>query len=327
MRAENEPPVSSHGATRVLIPAHFENDLTELALQCGVELIPYDEDGQLTRNGAGARALFRWWLSADQGDCLIREYPLEWIHTGSAGVDHILTPAFRERTIVLTNSAGVHAPSIAEWVVAMILASEKQLREMFHHQRERRWEKVERNELAGKRILIVGGGRIATEIATRLRPFGVTVTALRRNPVPAVAFDSVLPVSDLYRAAKTSDWLVIAVPLTEETRGLIGRDVFEALPPQARLINVARGEVVDETAMLDALRRGRLAGAVLDVFDEEPLPSDHPFWTMESVVVLPHTTWRSPLVRARQVALFSRNLRSFARGEPLENVVDPARGY
>lgn len=320
----------SHADTaenRVLVPAHFVEALRTALRDYQVELVPYDAEGQLLADGTNARAMFRWWLSAEQGDRFIRDYPLEWIHTGSAGVDHILTPAFMERSILLTNSAGVHAPSIAEWVVGAILASTKGLREVFDRQRERAWEKVEREELTGKRALIVGAGRIATEIATRLRPFGVTVTVLRKNPAPSEAFDEVLPITDLREASRRADWLIIAVPLTPETRGMIDSEVFNALEPSAQLINVARGEVVDEAALLEALRTGRLGGAILDVFEQEPLPPDHPFWSMEQVIVLPHTTWRSPLVRERQLALFGRNLGHFIRDEPLENVVDPGLGY
>lgn len=311
---------------RALIPAHFAEALGPVAEECGVRLLPYDATGQV-ESDEKASVLFRWWLTEEQAAGFMNDHPLEWIHTGSAGVDHILTPELLERKIVLTNSAGVHAPSIAEWVVGMMLAEEKNFREIRRNQRERRWEKVERDELAGKRVLIIGAGRIAREIAVRLSPFGVKIIALARTARSDPAFHRIIDVSQLRNAAVMADWLIAAVPLTGETRGIVDSAVLHAMQPSARVVNVSRGEIIDEEALLEALRTGKIAGAVLDVFNEEPLPQEHPFWEMEGVVVLPHTTWRSPLVRGRQIALFSDNLRRFVQGEPLVNVVDTRRGY
>ena len=310
----------------VLVPAHFADFLRPVASECGVALLPYDASGITQADGA-ASALFRWWLSEDQAERLMNAHPLEWIHTGSAGVDHILTPRFLERSIVLTNSAGVHAPSIAEWVVGMMLAEEKRFREVYRNQRDRVWEKVERDELSGKRVLLIGAGRIAREIAARLAPFEMTITAVARTAREDTAFNRVTTAGELRSEAASSDWLIAAVPLTSDTRGIVSADVIAAMKSTARFVNVSRGEIVDEVALLESLLDRRTAGAVLDVFEEEPLPPDHPFWTMENVVVLPHTTWRSPLVRGRQLELFSDNLRRFVRGEPLFNVVDTRRGY
>ncbi|HEY5611248.1 MAG TPA: D-2-hydroxyacid dehydrogenase [Thermoanaerobaculia bacterium] len=315
----------AHG---ILIPAHFHADLQPFAEKLGAWLVPYDKDGVPQSDSTDSVALFRWWISREQGDRLIEQHPrLRWIHTGSAGIDQILTPAFLASSIVLTNSAGVHAVSIAEWVVSAILAVEKDLVRMFEQQHARVWEKVERSELGEKRVVVLGAGRIAQEIAVRLRPFGVHLTAIRRHRRENDLFDDTRPVAELGEAVRSCSWLVIAVPLTEETRNLVDARVIGSMPQKGRIVNVARGEIVDQEALLAAILEGRIAGAVLDVFREEPLPSDHPFWSMPNVFVLPHTTWRSPQVRQKQIALFAENLQRFVRGEPMLNVVDRKSGY
>ncbi|MCM2317392.1 MAG: D-2-hydroxyacid dehydrogenase [Thermoanaerobaculia bacterium] len=313
---------------KALVPAHFVDELREPARAIGATLIGYDQHAVPAEPCRDAVALFRWWLSSEAGDRLVREHPaLRWVHTGSAGVDHILTPSFRASGITLTNSAGVHAPSIAEWVVALILAEAKGLDAIFGQQREHVWKATRSEEIGGRHALILGGGQIAREIASRLRAMGVRVTAVTRSGLPSGDFDAVAGVASLRSLCGSADWLILAAPLTEETRGIISAGMIAALPSRARIVNVARGELVDERAMLEALTERRIAGAILDVFEQEPLPADHPFWAMDSVRVLPHTTWRSEQVHARQLALFLDNLGRYVRGEPLRNIVDPTRGY
>lgn len=292
-----------------------------------VELVPYDTNGVPLRDASGAVALFRWWLSTERGDQLIDEYPLRWIHSGSAGVDHILTDAFRNRSITLTNSSGVHAPSIAEWVVLTMLFFEKDLGTMLRQQRERVWEKVERPELSTRTVGIIGAGAIATEIAKRLKSFGPRLLSIRRSAKEHPLFDEVIPVAQLKEAASRVDWLIVAVPLSAETRHLVDRDVLASMKPEGRIINVARGEIVEEPALIEALRDRRIGGAIIDVVESEPPAGDHPFWDLPNVLLLPHTTWRSPEVKTRQLELFVDNLQRFVRGDSLRNVVDVARGY
>lgn len=313
---------------KALVPRHFLEELQSTARELGVILLPYDRDGKPQGDSRGAQILYRWWISTEQGDRVLASHPeLQWIHSGSAGVDHILTPAFLASRITLTNSSGVHAESIAEWTVAGILALEKDLRLIFRQQEAREWEKVERAQLTGKRVVVLGAGHLGSEIAKRLRPFGVRLIGVRRSGRNVPEFDETHPVDRLLEVCRTADWLIVAAALTEKTRGLVSQRVLEALPPAARLVNVARGEIVDESAMVDALVKGRLAGAVLDVFSTEPLPADHPLWSMPQVIILPHTTWRSPQVREKQLALFKENLRRFVKGEQLLNVVNVSAGY
>lgn len=313
---------------KVLVPAHFVDELRDPAFAIGATLVGYDQNAVPAEPCRDAVVLFRWWLSSEAGDRIVREHPaLRWVHTGSAGVDHILTPSFRASGITLTNSAGVHAPSIAEWVVALILAEAKGLEAIFSQQREHVWKVTRSEEIAGRHALILGGGHIAREIASRLRAMGVRVTSVTRSGLPNEEFDAVVNVSALGSLCGEADWLILAAPLTSDTRGIISAEVIAALPARARLVNVARGELVDEGALRGALEARRIAGAILDVFEHEPLPADHPFWAMDNVRVLPHTTWRSEQVHTRQIALFLDNLGRFSRGVPLRNVVDPARGY
>lgn len=314
-------------SVRVLVPSHFLGDLSETAAKLGVTLVPYDQHGAPGGDSAGSVALFRWWLTPAEGDHLVEAHPLEWIHSGSAGIDHILTPTFMKSGIALTNSAGVHASSIAEWVIASMLYQVKDLARMVEQQHERRWEKIERPELSGQRAVFLGGGHIAREIALRLRPFGVGSVVIRRTIGNDPAFDRSLMMEEGLGDLAAADWLLVTLPLTGETRNLVDRDLLARLPAGARIVNVSRGEVIVEEALLAALRERRLAGAILDVFREEPLPASHPFWSMPEVLLLPHTTWRSPQVRQKQIELFAGNLRRFVRKEPLVNVVDRERGY
>ncbi|MGH9457725.1 MAG: D-2-hydroxyacid dehydrogenase [Thermoanaerobaculia bacterium] len=311
---------------RILVPGHFRADLERALADLGPDLVGYDEAGAPEAGSAGTVALFRWWLTTEQGERLLEDHPsIRWVHSGSAGVDHILTPRLREREIVLTTSAGVHAPSIAEWVVAAMLAAMKNLPDMARRQRERRFEKVARPELTGQTVVFFGAGHIATAIAERLAPFGVRMRAVRRSGERHAVIREIAPA--LAPACRDADWLIVAAPLTPDTARAVDAEVLAALPSSARLINVSRGELVDEPALVDTLRDGRIAGAILDVFAEEPLPAGHPFWAMENVLVLPHTTWRSPNVRQRQIDLFAENVRRFADGRELLNVVDLERGY
>lgn len=314
--------------TKLLVPSHFASPLRNLTEGLPVTIVGYDKDGNPEDDSTGTEVFFRWWLRVATGDRIIRDHPaLRWIHTGSAGVDHILTPTFLESRIVLTNSSGVHAASIAEWAVTAILALEKALPLLLEQQRGHVWETHERNELSGRRAIILGAGHIAREIAARLRGFGVLVEAVSRSATPSRHFDAVFSSTELAGRLHGASWLFVTLPLTAETRGLVDARLLSELSRDAVVVNVARGEIVDETALLAALVEGRLGGAVLDVFTNEPLPPDHPLWDAPRCIVLPHTTWRSPQVRTKQLDLFVRNLRNFLSDAPMENVVDTARGY
>ncbi len=255
---------------------------------------------------------------------------LRWIHSRAAGIERLLFPALVESDVPLTNGKGVFSPSLAEFVIGAVLFFAKDFRRLVVNQAAGKWEEFAPETIEGRTLGIVGYGDIGKATAARARPLGMRVLALRRRPGESRAdplVDEVLPAEALPALLQRSDYVVVATPLTAETRHLLGRAELSHLKPSAVVINVGRGAVIDEPALVDALRQGRLKGAALDVFEEEPLPAGHPLWRMENVLVSPHCadqtkTWLRDASRA-----FLENLERFRRGEPLRNLVDKARGY
>lgn len=316
---------------KLLLPDHLIEQLREsvcrIAPDC--EIVPIGPEGEITQSLEGADVLFlRWGLSPETTRRLITQVPnLRWVHTISAGVDHLLFPELRESDTILTNASGVFNVPIAETVMAYILAVVKRLPEFWVRQRERRWEKLPLRELRDLTVGIVGLGDIGAEVARLCRAFGMRVLGLRRRPAPRDVADEVMPPDRLHDLLARSDFVVIAVPLTAETRGMIGRAELAAMKPDAWLINISRGAIVDEEALIEALREGRIGGACLDVFVQEPLPPDSPLWDMPNVIITPHNSWSSPHIEEREIDLFLENLRRYVAGEPLLNVVDKQAGY
>ena len=259
---------------------------------------------------------------------------LRWIHTGTAGVASLLHPELVRSSIVLTNSAGIHAAPIAETVIGMMLHFARGLDHAVRAQQHGEWrpDVYERRdsgvrELSDATLGIVGYGGIGREIARRARAFGMRVAALRRTPAPDDISEMVTGDDALGRLLEMSDVIVLSVPATAETRGMIGRSELSRMRRNAVLINVARGSVVDEAALLDALRSGHLRGAALDVFETEPLPADSPFWQLPNVLITPHVSATSTRFWEREAGLILENVRRYRGGEDLINVVDPAAGY
>lgn len=270
-------------------------------------------------------------------DELGRASRVRWLSSVAAGLDEIVTPALLARGVVVTNASGVHGPNIAEHVLAMILMFTRGLPRLYRAQLARRWERNLKSrsdgpgELTGKTLLIVGLGRIGEAIAARARPFGVRVVALKHDPSTrhdaGVAVDELLGMDALDEALGRADHVCLTVPLTRATRHLIDRRRLARLGAGAFLYNVSRGAVIDEAALIDALRAGKLGGAGLDVFEEEPLPETSPLWDLDNVILTPHVAGVTPLYYQRTAALFADNLDRFLAGEPLANRYDPARGY
>lgn len=263
------------------------------------------------------------------------EGTLRWAHSGSAGVGGALYPEMVRSDIVLTNSAGIHAEPIADTVLAMVLHFARGLDFAVRAQAERRWCKEcfesadapvrEADELT---VGILGLGGIGRAVARRSAALGMRVLAARRRESPAPAGVELLHGEGaLDRLLERSDVLVVTVPETAATRGMIGRRELALLPRGAVVVNVARGRVLDEEALVDALRRGRLRGAGLDVFVREPLPPDSPLWGLPNVLVTPHVSGTSHRFWRREADLIVDNLRRYVAGEPLRNVVDKAQGY
>jgi phosphoglycerate dehydrogenase-like enzyme len=270
---------------------------------------------------------------------LARTAALRWIHTGAAGVASLLHPELREHGITLTNSAGIHGPAMAETALGMMLHFARGLDYAAAAQRRGDWDTApfERTdsgirELAGATLGIIGYGGIGRELGARASALGMRVLALRRRGAAAAADAGGEPVmlageDALPRLLTNSDFVVVAVPSTPATRGMIGAEQLGLLRRDAVLINIARGDVIDEAALLDTLRARRIRGAALDVFTTEPLPASSPFWQLDNVLITPHVSGTTPRFWEREAALIEENLARYLRGEPLRNVVDLDAGY
>ncbi len=262
-------------------------------------------------------------------DVVQRAARLRWIHSTAAGVDQLLYPEVTERGILLTGSSGIHATSISEHVLALALAHSRRLPQAIRHQVARRWDRSSTIgwELAGQTMGILGLGAIGQALAARAAALGMRVIGTKRTPGVLPGVERVFGPDGLDEVLAASDVLVIILPLTEQTRGLIGARELALMKPSAFLINVARGAIVQEEALIAALSAGALAGAGLDVFEREPLPQDSPLFGMEQVIMTPHVSGAMPGYYDRVIPLFCENVRRYRAGEPLLNVVDFARGY
>jgi phosphoglycerate dehydrogenase-like enzyme len=278
---------------------------------------------------AAADALFTWGKPHEPVDEILHRAPrLRWVHSTGAGIEHLLVPELLHRPIVLTNSRGLYADSIAEYALAVMLAHAKRLPETLAAQRERRWSPGPTRDLAGTTLVVVGLGSIGASLARRARAFGMRVVGVRRGGRPAASLaDRVYGVGDLASALKEADYLAICCPETPETRGMIGAKELALLPEGAFLVNVARGAILDEAAVIAALRAGRLGGAALDAFEVEPLPTSSPLWTLPGVIVSPHHSGTAIGWERRTIDLFLDNAARFLEGRRLRNVVDKRRGY
>lgn len=253
---------------------------------------------------------------------------LRWIHSTAAGVDQLLHPEVLEREIVVTSSSGIHQP-LVEHVFALMLALTRRVHVAIRNQVRGRWERREAvgDEIRGKTLGILGLGTIGMEIAEKARVFGMRVIGTKRTPVPLPHVDRVYPPGELREVLRDSDVLVIALPLTADTRHLIGERELRAMKRSALLINIGRGPIVDEAALVRALQEGWIGGAGLDVFEREPLPADSPLWGMEHVIVTPHVSGAWPGYLDAAVPLLCDNLRRYLDGAELRNLVDKGRGY
>jgi phosphoglycerate dehydrogenase-like enzyme len=257
---------------------------------------------------------------------------LMWYHHWYAGVDWLERyPGIREGGATVTNVSGVHAISVTEHVLAMMLAFARNLHLNIRAQERREWRKETMKglfELAGRRVLVVGLGVIGAHFARAAKSLGMEVTGIRRHPDRASdAADRVYGPERLHEELGRADFVVVILPATLETRKLFSAREFGAMREGSYFINVGRGSIVDEPAMVQALRSGRISGAGLDVFETEPLPADSPLWGMEQVIITPHTGGFTPEYFRRSWEIFSENLARYVEGRPLLNVVDKKAGY
>ncbi len=254
---------------------------------------------------------------------------LKWVQVIAAGVERMADGGLLKRGFQVTNIKGLSAPAIAEWVLGTMVMLEKGLHTSVRDQVEHRWGRHFVGELAGKTVGIAGMGAIGRETARRARVFGMRVVATRRNIDGASDpdCDELLHHGALDRLLEQSDYVVLCVPLTPETHHLVGEAQFRKMKPSAKIINVARGPVIDQEALILALREGWIAGAALDVTDPEPLPPESELWDIPSVIITPHISGSIDNYVGRANEVFTGNLRRYLAGKPLRNLVDPDLGY
>ena len=280
-------------------------------------------EAEVIFNWSGSLALFR--------DVFLQCPHLRWVHSRSVGLERTLFPELVAGNVTLTNGTGVFSPSLGEFALAAILYFAKDFRRMIRNQMAGAWEAFDVEMVSGTTLGVVGFGDIGRAAASRARALGMKVLGLKRHvsaadkPDPLV--DRMYAVGQLKEMLPLCDYVLIATPLTGETRGLVGQAELDAMKKTAVVINVGRGPVINESALIRALSERRIRGAALDVFDEEPLPADHPFYKLENVLLSPHCADHTPDWLDNSMRFFIEQFKRFLNGERLLNIVDKRLGY
>jgi phosphoglycerate dehydrogenase-like enzyme len=286
----------------------------------GVEIIAGDNADSLRDSASSADAVLLAPRSVPALTDLWRDLAkARWIHTLSAGVESLPFDLLRRSSIIVTNSRGIYADALGEFAVAAMLWFAKDLRRLIRQQAEHLWKPYPVERLEGATVGVIGYGGIGRAVARRAEALDMRVLPVRRR--------TELGDPSIDEVVAESDYLVVATPLTPATFRLISRERIGRMKPNSVLINVSRGAVIDEAALVDALRAKRIRGAALDVFEKEPLPPDHVLWTLDNVLIAPHSADYTADSHLRAMAFFVENLKRFQRGEPLENVVDKDEQY
>ncbi|MCQ6559562.1 D-2-hydroxyacid dehydrogenase [Paenibacillus mendelii] len=269
------------------------------------------------------------WNSAVKEAAMLPKAKLKWVQNWGAGVERLPLTELAGRGIEVTNATGVHPNPISETIFAMLLAFTRELHVSVRNQQNREWVRHgELRELHGSTIGILGVGAIGLETAKLAKAFGMTVLGVRRSGQPGANVDRMYVTEELPELLRQCDFVVSCLPHTEETVHLIGREAFSTMKSSAYYINIGRGTTTNTEALVDALRSGAIAGAGLDVFEQEPLPSEHPLWSMDNVIITPHNAGSTPKYMERLTDIFTSNLKQYVQGHPLGvNVVKPEAGY
>jgi len=254
---------------------------------------------------------------------------IRWVHSRSAGLDRVLFPELVDSAVALTNGSGVFSPSLGEFALAAILYFAKDFRRMLRNQEASRWEQFDVEEIAGQTVGIVGYGDIGRAVACRAHAMGMKVLALKRHPPgsPDPLIDRFYASSELHAMLAACDFVVVSAPLTQETHHMIADAAFAAMKPSAVVINIGRGPVIDQAALVRALTEKKIKGAALDVFEQEPIPAGDAIWKLENVFVSPHCADHTKDWLDQAMRFFLKQYECFASGQPLKNVVDKHLGY
>jgi len=264
-------------------------------------------------------------FSPPMADHVVRDAKkLKWIQALGTGVDNIVDLPSLDPEVVVTNIRGIHGAPVSEATIAFMLSLARDMPRSVHAQDRCDWERWPSQLLAGKTVGILGVGLIAEYLAPICKAFGMTTVGITGNPRPTPGFDRMVKRDDLAAVVPEFDFLVVLIPMSEETRNIIGEKVLKAMKPTAYLVNVARGGVVDEPALIKALEAGEIAGAGLDVFSEEPLPADNPLWKTKNVTVFPHLGGYSEGYENRAMPTIERNMRCFL-GNELKSMINIVR--
>ncbi len=316
------PSSASGDGSRKLVVAYADTMPVSLVDLAGdrfptVTFVPVN-DSKIPEEASEATVLFRArWRGPALAKVVAALPRLSWLHSASAGLDQVLIPEVVARGLTVTRTARARAAPIAEFVLATTLALVKKIPELLAAQQARRWQRPFPGTLAGATVGIVGAGAIGRATAQRFRAFGTRVIGTKASPTELPEFDEVWPPERLDELLEAADVVVLACPLTKATRGLIDGRRLALMMRTAILVNVARGAVVVQADLIEALRDGVIAGAVLDVFKEEPLPAEDPLWGMPNVIVSPHASSAGPGVWEAGVEEFLENLERFLNGEAL----------
>jgi len=281
---------------------------------------------------ADADAFIGWNLRPEQFQIAKN---LRWIHSPAAAVHQLMYPELMNSNVILTNSTSVHAPVVAEHAIAVLLAMAKRLPQSIHYQTRKIWaqellwnEYPRPREVSGATVLVLGLGGIGCEFAVRAKALGMKVLAIRENPAKGAGpADAVYGLEHLDELLPQADFVLLCTPVTPATTGIINQQRLQKMKHSAYLINVARGPLIDDVALVEAIQQQRIAGAALDVFVEEPLPADSPYWSLENVLITPHTAAVTEKLWDRHYDLIVENLNRLLAGKPLLNEVDKKRGY
>ncbi len=252
---------------------------------------------------------------------------LKWIHQTGAGIDQLLPLDWLPDNVILTNSSGVHIPKAGEFIACALLMLSHLVPTYVTNQREHRWVKTFGDCIEGKTLLVIGVGRVGGEAARRAKQLGLRVLGVRRSGNAHPHVDRMYRADQLREALPEADFVLISAPLTSETAKMIGPEELDLLKDTASVINMARGNLLDNTALAERLNEGRLRGGILDVFVSEPLPEDSLLWDCRNLIIIPHVAADAPNYLDRMFEIFTDNFQRFVNGEPLRNVVERAREY
>lgn len=297
-----------------------------------VEFVQLPNDRRLGREIVDADVFIGWSL---RPEFLGAAKKLRWIHSPAAAVNQLLSPELQRSDIVVTNSTGVHAPVVAEHALALLLALAKRLPQAMRYQGKKNWaqdqlwkDRPRPREVDGATVAVIGMGAIGREFTSRAKALGMKVVALRENPNKGTSgADQVYGTSEIDQVLPEADYVLVCAPLTPATTGIINKARLKKMKADAYLINVSRGPLIDEPALLKALKSRQIAGAALDVFSDEPLRRSSKFWGLDNVLITPHTAAVTERLWERHLRFITENFKRFLAGQPLLNQVDKVKGY